>query len=227
MSHSVRRHLRVDIDAYDESIRRFIPGYEEMLRQASDAAAAVAPLLVLDLGAGTGAMSDALLSRPEVETVQLVDVDDEMLGQARTRLAHFGDRAQFTLSSFHEPLPECDAVVASLALHHIPSMDDKAGLYRRIFAALRPGGVFVNADVTMPAKEPERSRAWRSWADHLVASGIDEPQAWRHFEEWAEEDTYFPLGAELDALEGVGFRARCTWKDGVSTVVVADKPTRA
>jgi len=26
MSHSVRRHLRVEVDAYDEIIRRFIPG---------------------------------------------------------------------------------------------------------------------------------------------------------------------------------------------------------
>lgn len=223
MSHSVRRHLRVDIDAYDQSIRRFIPAYEEMLRQAAAAVAAVRPELVLDLGAGTGALSEALLGRSEVGAVELVDVDGEMLGQARKRLQSFGPRARFSLRSFDDALPSCDAVAASLALHHISSLDAKETLFRRIRDALSPGGVLVNADVTMPAADPERAQAWRGWADHLVASGIEESQAWRHFDEWSGEDTYLPLGAELQALTSAGFRAECVWREGVSTVVVATK----
>ena len=223
MSHSVRRHLRLDIDAYDASIRSFIPGYEAMIGTAADAVAAVSPGLALDLGAGTGGLSAALLARPSVASVELVDVDQEMLGQARARLADFGDRARFTLRSFHEPLPPCDAVAASLSLHHIPTMAEKTALYRRIFQALSPGGVFVNADVTMPAEEAPRQAAFRGWADHLVASGIAEEQAWKHFADWADEDTYFPLETELEALAAVGFQARCVWREGVSTVVLAER----
>lgn len=223
MSHSVRRHLRVDIAAYDTSIRRFIPGYEEMLRRAAAAVAAVRPEVVVDLGAGTGALAEALLGRPEVGTVELVDVDREMLDQAGKRLEPFGPRAHFSLRSFDDVLPQCDAVAASLALHHIPTLKEKEALFRRLHEALRPGGVFVNADVTMPALDPERARGWREWADHLVASGIEETQAWQHFDDWAGEDTYFPLEAELDALAAAGFEARCAWRQGVSTVVVANK----
>ena len=174
MSHSVRRHLRVDIAAYDGTIRRFIPGYEEMLHQAAAAVASACPELVLDLGAGTGALSEAILARSEVGAVELVDVDQEMLDQARARLASFAPRARFSLRSFDDPLPACDAVAASLSLHHVPTLEAKEALFRRTFEALRPGGVLVNADVTMPAVEPERTRAWRGWADHLVASGIEE-----------------------------------------------------
>jgi tRNA (cmo5U34)-methyltransferase len=223
MSHSVRRHLRVDIDAYDASIRRFIPAYEEMLRRAAAAVAAVRPGLVLELGAGTGALSETLLGHTEVGAVELVDVDAEMLGQARTRLEAFGSRARFSLRSFDDLLPPCDAVAASLALHHVPTLDAKGALYDRVFQALRPGGVLVNADVTLPAQEPERARAWRGWADHLVASGIEEAEAWQHFDDWSGEDTYFPLEDEVAALESVGFQARCPWRDGVSTVIVATK----
>ena len=43
MSHSVREHLKLDIDAYDESIRRFIPGYEAMLDAAAAAVALTPP----------------------------------------------------------------------------------------------------------------------------------------------------------------------------------------
>ena len=51
MSHSVRSHLRLEIDAYDDTIRKFIPGYEEGLTRAANEIAAARPTLVLDLGA--------------------------------------------------------------------------------------------------------------------------------------------------------------------------------
>ena len=56
MSHSVRRHMRIEIDAYDETIRRYIPGYEAMLAAAAHELSSVGSGLVLDLGGGTGAL---------------------------------------------------------------------------------------------------------------------------------------------------------------------------
>ena len=41
MSHSVRKHLRVEVDAYDAAIRSFIPGYEAMLDAAASAVASI------------------------------------------------------------------------------------------------------------------------------------------------------------------------------------------
>ena len=223
MSHSVRRHLGLEIDAYDETIRRFIPGYEIMLRVAADAVAAAEPDLVCDLGAGTGALSEALLAHGAVGTVELLDVDAEMMDQARRRLQRFGDRVRFTLGSYNEPFSSCDAFAASLSLHHIPTIEAKSAIYARAFAALRPGGVLVNADAYMPSDSTKRARLFRHWADHLVASGIAEERAWKHFEEWAEEDAYLPLDAELEALTRIGFAAESVWSDGPIAVVVAKK----
>ena len=223
MTHSVRRHLRLEVDDYDATIRRFIPGYERMLAVAADAVAQVGPGHVVDLGAGTGALSESLLNRDEVGTVELLDVDPEMLARARSRLGRFGHRARFTLRSYDEPFEPCDAFAASLSLHHLPTLDRKTALFGRAFDALRPGGVLVNADVNMPEDEAERRALYRYWADHLVASGISEERAWAHFEEWAEEDTYLPLDAELEALRGLGFQAERVWNDGALGVVVARK----
>ena len=162
-AHSVRRHLRVPIDAYDAAIRQFIPGYEAMLGVASRELAAVAPGLVLDLGGGTGALAEAILKSRDSGTVELIDVDPEMLAQARTRLARFGGRVRFTEQSFFAALPRCNGAAASLALHHVRTLDAKRALYRRIHGALEPGGVFINADATMPA-DPDASEAtWRAW----------------------------------------------------------------
>ncbi len=223
MSHSVRSHLRLEIDAYDATIRRFIPGYEEGLRRAAREIAAVQPGLVLDLGAGTGALSEAILEHDSVEALEALDVDPEMLAQARARLQRFGGRARFRECSFDEPLPSCDAVAASLALHHVPTMDAKGELFRRIHRVLRPGGVFVNADVTVSADPAERDRAYRLWANHMTGCGIEEEQAWQHFDEWAEEDTYFPLEEELAAMREAGFRADCIWRCCPNSLLVGRK----
>ena len=220
MSHSARKHLRVAIDSYDEAIRRFIPGYERLLAEASTAAAAVSPAHVLDLGAGTGGLSEALLERGGIGAVELLDVDQEMLDHARERLAHHGDRVRFTLQSFEKPFPVCNAIVASLALHHIPTLAAKRALYRRAFEALRSGGVLVNADCMMSLDSAARSSLYRGWADHMVAHGIAEARAWQHFEEWAEEDTYFSLEQEIDAVRAAGFVATCMWEEGPMAVVV-------
>ena len=224
MSHSVRSHLRVEIDAYDRSIRAFIPGYEEMLARAAEAAAAADPKRVLDLGAGTGALAEAVLRRCGGCTIELIDTDAEMLDQARTRLGPFAARVQYSERRFQGPLPACDAAVASLALHHVATLAEKRKIFAAIFAALRPGGVFVNADATMSADPGTRRAEYEVWAAHLVSCGIEEKRAWRHFEEWSGEDTYLPVDDELAALKSAGFAAECLWRVVPVTVVKAVKP---
>jgi tRNA (cmo5U34)-methyltransferase len=224
MTHTVRTHLRIEVDQFDATIRRFIPGYETMISEAAGVVAASMPDLVLDLGAGTGALSAALLERSGVSRVVLVDVDSDMLERARDRLAAYGERASFTVGSFDDPLPDCDAVAASLALHHLPTLERKRAVFSRAFDAVRPGGVLVNADANMPTEPAERDRLYRLWADHMVRNGIEESRAWAHFDDWAAEDTYLPLDAELDSLAEVGFDPRCVWRLGPMSVVVARRP---
>ena len=223
MAHSVRRHLRLEIEAYDKTIRAFIPAYEEMLARAADAIAATKPKKVIDLGAGTGALAQAVLQRCEEATVELIDADAEMLNQARERLAPFAPRVQYTVRAFQGPLPACDAVVASLALHHVPTLAAKRTVFGAIHTALRPNGVFVNADATMPAEPSARRAEYETWAAHLISGGIAEERAYSHFAEWADEDTYFPVEDELAALIDVGFTATCLWRVVPVTVVKAVK----
>ena len=222
-SHSVRSHLGLEIDNYDETIRKFIPGYEAGLKCAAEIVASIGPDLVLDLGAGTGALSEAVLKFPEVGSLQAIDLDTEMLEKARTRLHKFGTRVSYSVKSFLEPLPECDAVTASLALHHVPTLDAKRELYRSIHQALRPGGLMANADVTMSTDKNQRRRTFDRWADHLVAGGIRRARAFEHFAEWSEEDTYFPLEVELEIMREAGFRSECVWQESPNCVLVGYK----
>jgi tRNA (cmo5U34)-methyltransferase len=137
-THSVRRHLDVDAESYDAQIRRFIPHYDDMLATGVELLAVLAPAdaHVLDLGGGTGALSAAVLEGLPGVRVTVLDVDPDMLGEARRRLVGYGDRVAFHEGSFLDPLPAADAVVASLALHHVHDLPTKTKLYRAIRDAL-------------------------------------------------------------------------------------------
>lgn len=224
MSHSVRHHLGIEIRSYDETIRRFIPRYEDMLLVAAREVRRLQPRRVLDLGAGTGALSEVLLNACDTCVLELIDVDPDMLSRARTRLRGFQGRVRFSELSFLGPLPGCEGAAASLALHHVRTIDAKRALYGRIFDALEAGGVFVNADAAVSADSVEREVTFRGWVGHMVSQGIEESQAFEHLTKWGEEDTYFPIKDELSALASAGFEAECVWRHGPMAVLVGRKP---
>jgi len=61
--------------------------------------------LVIDLGAGTGALAGAILAAIPRARVQLIDIDPVMLEGAAARLAAFGSRAELRRASFDDALP--------------------------------------------------------------------------------------------------------------------------
>lgn len=219
--HRVAAHLGVSTADYDAQIRRWIPHYEEMLATVVallDDALGAEPL-VIDLGAGTGALTAAILDGIPRARALLVDIDPAMLEAARARLAAYAERCEFRRASFADALPACDAVVASLALHHVPEPAAKGALYAAIHGALRPGGAVLIADATMPSDGLENASAFRAWAAHMASHGISRDEALRLFEQWSHEDTYQPLARELALLGDAGFtHADAFWKRGPMTV---------
>jgi tRNA (cmo5U34)-methyltransferase len=214
-THSVKRHLDIDAESYDVEIRRLIPHYDEMIATAVELLAALAPVdgRVLDLGGGTGALSAAVLDGLPGVRVTVLDVDADMLGEARRRLARFADRVSFQEGSFLDPLPPADAVVASLALHHVHDLRTKTALYRSIHDTLSPGGVLLNLDAAVTEDERLNGLMFDRMAARMGDQGITDPEARHHFAAWAEEDRYFPLDAELSALREAGFdEVECFWR---------------
>jgi len=229
MSHSVERHLSVNPAQYDVEIRRFIPGYDAMLEEVTSAlteqlgADARAPH-ILDLGAGTGSLSEHVLQRLPGARLTLIDADPAMLAQARLRLAEMRDRIAISERSFTDPLPACEAAVAALALHHVHDSASKQVLYGNIHRALSDSGVLVIADAMLPETGPLAAPLRRRWAEHLCAQGDTMEAAYGRFAAWAEEDRYFGIDDELRALAASGFGAvDVRWRLGPTAVVVACK----
>lgn len=218
---AVATHLGIALDEYDERIRTFIPHYDEMLAvAAASLVAAGRPLMaVVDLGTGSGALLKQVAEVARHAALIGIDEDAGMLGMAARRLAAQAPR--LVVEDFtRAPLPACDAITASLALHHIEQRRTKLALYKRAHAALRPRGVLVTADCH-PAASPALVRAGReAWHAHLTASyGAGKAEAF--LEAWADEDFYTPLDAELRTLQAAGFRTDVAWRRGAFAVIVA------
>ncbi len=114
---------------------------------------------VIDIGCGTGAF--ALHAARHYRRIHAVDVSRPMLDLARKK----AKKAQLTNIEFHhggfltyehrtEPV---DAIVSTVALHHLPDFWKQVGLYR-LSQMLRPGGRFYLFDVVF-SFEIERHEA--------------------------------------------------------------------
>jgi tRNA (cmo5U34)-methyltransferase len=224
--HRVAGHLGVAADDYDRTIRTFIPGYERMIATVVHWLDGHVPLagLVVDLGAGTGALSAAILGALPDVRVQLVDVDPNMLEVAATRCSAYPGRYELRRARFEDPLPRCHAVVASLALHHVATRDEKRELYRAIFDALEPSGLVVVADALVYPDGPERDRMIGDLYAHMERNGMSAGEAAAHFAQWQEEDFYVSLPDELALIADAGFpRPDIFWRDGFDAVYGAFK----
>lgn len=220
--HSVSAHLRLDTAEYDRVIRTYIPHYDESRRVQLDLLSAAEigeSATIVDLGGGSGAFAQAILEQLPRVSVIVRDIDVGMLGVTRDRLAAFANRVKLERASFADPLPPADAVVSAFALHHIPSLETKMEVYRRIREAIRSPGVFLNADAVAGLFWPLFRE---QWAAFMATEGFTLQQAYQNLEDWAAEDTYFSVHEELHIMAQAGFeRPECLWRVGPVAVLGA------
>jgi tRNA (cmo5U34)-methyltransferase len=199
---------------YDAQRRRLVPCFDEFYGTAvSVIGLRDGPVRrVLDLGAGTGLMSAAVLARyPEAELV-LVDGAAEMLEQAGERLP--AGATTTVVADLREALPDgpFDAVVSGLAIHHLED-PDKRDLFARVHDALRPGGVFVNAEhVTGP--NPWLAGTYRSmWREACRAASASEDEI-GGAEVRMQADRSADVATQLEWMRAVGMRdCDCFFKE--------------
>ena len=216
---SVSEHLEINLAEYDARIRTFIPDYEEMLDVVTHVVQLRQPRMVIDLGTGTGALGSRIAKALRRALLLGIDEDAGMLHTAARRLPR--RRTAFLHASFlTAALPECDAITASFALHHVEHARDKRALFRRARQALRRGGVLVSADCHPPASGWLAADARRAWLAHLRRS-YDARQSARFLRAWAKEDFYTTLEDEQKMLQAAGFETSIAWRRDFFAVIVA------
>lgn len=218
MTSMAERVFTATAASYDEERARLIPGYERFYGWAVALVPAEARR-VLDLGAGTGLLTERLRARlPGVE-VELVDVSEAMLARAQERFRGV-EGVSFRVTDYArgELGRDADAVVSALSIHHLED-EGKRALFGRVYEALGPGGVFVNADQVLGPTAVLEQRYRTAWLDGVRALGATERQVEESlFRQQA--DRCAPVEAQMGWMREAGFReVDCWYKDGCFAVM--------
>ena len=221
-----------------------IPTRDEMGQAMLDLipAASEDAFTAVEIGCGSGWLSETLLTRYPNARVIAIDGSPTMLGRAAEWLTPFGSRAQLLLGRLEERdwLDRLEQPVrcflSSLTLHHLDG-PGKANLFADLYQRLEPGGALCYADIVEPASGWARQHMARAWTEavcrrSLAFTGKTETFDFFVKEQWniydypdPEVDKPSPLTSLIQWLSAAGFgQIDVPWAMAGHVVIVAYRP---
>jgi len=179
------------------------------------------PFRGVDLAAGSGWLSRAILERYPQARMLLLDGTQTMLDEARSSLTPFEGRFETRLFQFEndgwidELEGDIHCIVSSLALHHLNGAG-KQRMFKRVFERLAPGGALLIADLVQPSSATALRLTANDWnhtvrLQSLELQGNTEiydfftSESWNIFEHPDPMDTPSNLFDQLGWLADTGF----------------------
>ena len=199
-------------ERYDQSRQKLIPCYSDFYKTIIKVIpfASSTPLSVADLGAGTGLLSKQILKAFPQSNMTLVDISEEMLNVAKSRLNLYSN-IDYQLSDYSQELPSgnYDLIVSSLSIHHL-SDKNKKKLFRGIKESLNPNGMFINADQVLGETEEIENLYHSTWLSEVKKNGITETELSEALDRM-KEDKMASLSSQIEWLKESGFSEVNCW----------------
>lgn len=129
---------------------------------------------ILDIGSGTGLLSQYVLKKFPDAKLTLIDISEEMLSIAKKR---FGgntnvsyilyDYTKYTYGYTY------NYIVSALSIHHLDDHEKKS-FYEKIYSLLHDSGKFVNGDQFRAPTDENEQMYQRYWHEKIEASNLSE-----------------------------------------------------
>lgn len=207
---------------YDVSRKKLIPCFDVFYQVAIEAIPfnREKNIDVLDLGAGTGLMAGMVASNYPNAKINLIDISDKMLSEAKKIVKSYQNDFGFIVSNYSQAESfeqNYDLIISSLSIHHL-SAKEKQELFKNIYAHLKAGGIFVNADQVLGETE-EIEKIYRSrWIEQAKAKGTTDEELNAALERM-KEDKMSTLASQVQWLKESGFADINCWYKNYSFAV--------
>jgi len=211
----VFEHFNGEARVFDAGIVKSVPHYRQMIEVIVE----LLPfprrqkVVLLDIGTGTGNIACNLKAAFPNSRLVCLDLSPNMLAAAKQKLARFqgieyveADAAAYKLDRKY------DAIVSSLTLHHLEDDAAKHAFHRKVFRALKKGGMFINADIIIAPDKRMQAVNLAKWQEFILRSSSPAFAADR-YKKYKAEDRPAILLHELSSLKKCGFRSvEVFWK---------------
>ncbi|MFH1256704.1 MAG: class I SAM-dependent methyltransferase [Candidatus Diapherotrites archaeon] len=212
------------VEDYDSFVHSTVIGYDDILESLKQIAKIFVKTdkpAILDLGVGSGNSALALLEDFPNASLTGYDVSQKMVEKTRERFKKFdytGVCDNAVNIGFENKF---DLVISSIVLHHL-SDEDKQRTYKKIFNALKVGGVFVLADVMVASSKKLNEHLHEKWSKFI---------AFKRGEEYRdkilgldqEHHQYAALNDNQKFLQQAGFKTEVFYRNLNSAIVIGFK----
>ncbi|MGZ7048011.1 MAG: class I SAM-dependent methyltransferase [Methanobacterium sp.] len=162
---------------YDRIRKLIIPCFDDLYNITKDLAYSKKQSPnILDLGAGTGLLTQYLFERYPYSKFTLIDLSEEMLKLAKKRFKgnnHF----KYVLEDYlnYDYNDSYDIIVSSLSIHHLKD-EDKKKMYKRIYKILNTDGIFLNADQVIGSTPNIEESYQKNWIEKIKENNFTGPE---------------------------------------------------
>ena len=227
MSSKIQDNLSSEFDAfsvnYTADMVDVVPHYEHLM-QCFDACLPTdfAPQKILDLGAGNGNSTAAIIARFPNAHYTFLDASSEMLGICEQRFSHANTK---TIQSYFADVEygedQFDLILAGFSLHHCKA-DEKRLLFKRLNKALTLGGVLAMSDLFISKSDDAHPQLLADW-EHFICTNDPSGEKWLWLKEHYDAfDSPHNLESQREWLFEAGFsNVEIAWREGYWMHVLA------
>jgi len=151
----------VRAEGYDEHMLSISNDFgEKYARLGGFVPATQDAIRILDIGCGTGLELEYIWGQAPNAHITCVDVSRDMLALLCKNHGERLERITAVEASYVDwqyPASAYDLVISSMTMHHLWP-EEKAGVYRKILASLKPGGQYIENDFIVDETHAEQYR---------------------------------------------------------------------
>ncbi len=217
---------------YERNITRIIAGYRPLhghIAMELKPLAARGKVEGVELGVGTGLTAKRVLRAFPNSSILGLDILEPMVSASRQQLARYGARVRVEHADYFQfvervPAESCDFVYSAISVHHAGGRLTRS-LVRRVFAMLKPGGLFALGDLMDFEDAAKNLKVNLEAMRRLIANATSRKVAVEWLDHWLNLNKCTSVEAHLRWFVEAGFvNVRHAFECLTTNLVVGEKP---